>query len=234
MQVARPHVTFPPQPSATVPQLAPVGQVVAWVQPQTFGEPGLPRPQVRPATHVPQVIAGQPAIAGWNVPQLSPAGQVVVQLETHLPEESQVWFVPHVPHAIVPPQPSDCVPHVCPPVQAIFGGQPQTFGMEGIWPPQIAGDAQVPQLICRPHPSGTMPQLSPTGQVVKGVQVHTFATQACPTGHIAVPHVTFTPQRLGTVPQLAPTGQVVDGVQPHTLGIPPPPHVLGAVHPGQA
>src|SRR5438552_979954 len=49
----------PPQTSGIVPQFWPFGQVVAGVQPQTPGVPGVPPPQVAGAVQVPQ-SSGEP------------------------------------------------------------------------------------------------------------------------------------------------------------------------------
>ena len=70
-----PQLTVPPHPLETVPQLSPAGQVVAAVQPQTFGVP--PPPQVSGAVHAgPQDTV--PPHPLDTVPQSSPAGHVVV------------------------------------------------------------------------------------------------------------------------------------------------------------
>jgi hypothetical protein len=53
------------------------------------------------------------------------------------------------------------------------------------------------------------------------------ALQFWPLGH--VPHCTTPPQPLDAVPHICPAGQVLVGVQPQALGLPPPPHVWGAM-----
>ena len=84
--VQLPQVNLPPQPSSTLPQLSPAGQLVLLVQPQTFGLPGFPPPQVCGAVHPgPQLIEPQPAIGGVYWPQSSPAGHVVGQGKTPVP-----------------------------------------------------------------------------------------------------------------------------------------------------
>jgi hypothetical protein len=71
MQV--PQLTVPPQPSSTVPQVSPWGQVVSGVQTHTL------LVQV-PEVQVPQLMV--PAQPFEIVPQLSPAGQVVSGVQT--------------------------------------------------------------------------------------------------------------------------------------------------------
>jgi hypothetical protein len=97
-QTAVPQVSVPPQPSLSVPQFDPVGQLVRRVQPQTPGVPGLPPPHVLGALQVPQLTTP------------------------------------------LPPQPSGAVPQFWPVEQAWVGEsgvQPQTFGIDGVWPPHV-------------------------------------------------------------------------------------------------
>lgn len=63
------QVIVPPQPSGAAPQATPAGQVVAGVQPQTFGVP--PPPHVCGAVQLPQFsVPPQPS---ETVPQLAPS-----------------------------------------------------------------------------------------------------------------------------------------------------------------
>jgi hypothetical protein len=221
-----PQATWPPQPSACVPQVCPPVHVVTFVQPQTFGVPGLPPPHVRPVAQVPQLTAGQPA--GVTVPQLSPAGQVVGQLAAQVPEVLQVVPVAHAPQEIVPPQPSGCVPQVCPPVHAVALVQPQTFGIPGLPAPHVRPVEQVPQLRVGTGQPGwlTVPQLSPAGHAVR--QPAGMQEPAGPQTGVEpaqVPQVTVPPQPSDCVPQVCPPVHVVAFVQPQTFvepGLPPP------------
>ena len=74
-----PQLRMPPQPFETVPQFSPAGQLVAGVQPQTFGVP--PPPQVCEPLQLPQLIVPPQPFA--IVPQLSPAGQAVMGVQPH-------------------------------------------------------------------------------------------------------------------------------------------------------
>ena len=102
---AGPHETVPPQPSGTVPQLSPAGQVVAGVHPQTLGVP--PPPQVCGAVHAgPQeTVPPQPS---EKLPHINPCWAQVrgTQPPTHLPVGSQTVPAGQVPQLIVPPHPS--------------------------------------------------------------------------------------------------------------------------------
>jgi hypothetical protein len=70
------------------------------------------------------------------------------------------------PHLIVPPQTLSIVPQLAPNGQRLLV-QPQTFGVPGLPPPQVAGSLQsLPQLIIPPHLLAMEPQLAPTGQVL--------------------------------------------------------------------
>jgi hypothetical protein len=48
-------------------------------------------------------------------------------------------------------------------------------------------------------------------------------------GLVHVPQAMLPPQPSGAVPQFCPAGHDVAGVQPQTPGVPPPPHICGAV-----
>jgi hypothetical protein len=61
-------------------------------------------------------------------PQFLPSAAHVVGLQPHtpgVPLPPHVWNPLHVPHEIVPPQPSSCVPQLWPPVQVVRGMQTQ-------------------------------------------------------------------------------------------------------------
>jgi hypothetical protein len=77
------HVIVPPQLSEAVPQICPDGQLVAFVQPQTFGLLGVPPPQVLGEVQAPQFTV-PPQLFGI-VPQLSGVGQLVSGLHTQVP-----------------------------------------------------------------------------------------------------------------------------------------------------
>jgi hypothetical protein len=75
----------------------------------------------------------------------------------------------HVPQSIVPPQPSDTVPH-WPGWQAVAGTH--THWLSAV---QALPGGQMPQLIVPPQPLGAVPHCWPLGQVVCGAH-----TQAVP------------------------------------------------------
>ena len=83
-----------------------------------------------------------------------------------VPPPPQVCGNVHVPHASVPPQPFDAVPHVCPAGQVVLGVQPHTFPT-----PQVWGAVQVPQDSVPPHPLEGVPHVKPRAAQVVGVQV---------------------------------------------------------------
>jgi hypothetical protein len=92
----------------------------------------------------------------------------------------------HVPHGIVPPQPSSTTPHVFP-LHALVGMRgvhPQTFGT--LPPPQVApvpASSQVegPQTTGPPQLSLAVPQLLPAqGLPPSGTHPHTFGTPPPP------------------------------------------------------
>src|SRR5438132_932251 len=71
---AGPQLAMPPQPSSTLPQLAPAGQVTDAVQPHTLGVP--PPPQVCGVLHAgPQLMVVPQPLS--TLPQLAPAGHFV-------------------------------------------------------------------------------------------------------------------------------------------------------------
>jgi hypothetical protein len=120
-----------------------------------------------------------------------------------------------------------------------LGVHPQTLGLPP--PPHVCGAVQLPpQLTVPPQPSGRVPQFFPPAQRVAAVPAwqHTFGMSPCAgmppqvsgAVHGAPPQLMTVPQLLVSVPQFSPAGHVVKfGVQPHWLGVPPPPHVFGAV-----
>jgi hypothetical protein len=74
----------------------------------------------------------------------------------------QVNGAAHDPQVIVPPQPSLCVPQVCPPVHAVLGTHMHVL-VELL---QLCPAGQVPQSIAG-HPGGVnVPHTRPAGQVV--------------------------------------------------------------------
>lgn len=124
-----------------------------------------------------------------------------------------VWQVLHVPHEMVPPQPSEPVPQVWPPVHVVEGVHPQTFGVPP--PPQVCGDLQLPQLSVPPQPLEIVPQFLPwTAQVVGVQQVPLLQTwpdeqQLLPQvaaeeaqAHFPLVHVWFVPHVVPQAPQL--------------------------------
>ena len=131
---------------------------------------------------------------------------------------------------------------------------PHTLGVPP--PPHVCGAVHDPQSYEPPQPSLAMPQLMPPHAVDCGICVHdgplstmppsgrrsdaphVFGSppppQVVPVGQAAPPpQLTRPPQPSATAPQFCPEGQVASGTQaddpPQTLGVPPPPHVAGAV-----
>jgi hypothetical protein len=88
---------------------------------------------------------------------------------------------------MVPPQPSEAVPQVCPAGHDVAGVQPQTPGIPP--PPQVSGAVQVPQLMVPPQPFEAVPQVCPAGHDVAGVQ-HPSGEHTCPVWQ-ADPQVPF-------------------------------------------
>jgi hypothetical protein len=86
----------------------------------------------------------------------------------------QTWGEVQVPHDTGFPQPSSAVPQLLVPqaAAAVFGVQPQTFGFDGVPPPQVCGDVQVPQVTAGQPVAVKVPQLSPDGQFVWQFGVH--------------------------------------------------------------
>jgi hypothetical protein len=74
---------------------------------------------------------------------------------------------------IVPPQPSDAVPHA-PAGQVVAAVHPHWFALLGVPPPHVCGEVHVPQLTVPPHPFGAVPQLSAAGHVVAATELTTM------------------------------------------------------------
>ncbi len=204
-----PHISSPPHPSDTGPQLAPIDAQVRGTQvepplpgaPHTLGRP--PPPQVVPAAQVPHISS--PPHPSDTGPQLAPSPAHVRGTHAPLPPQRpglppppQVCGATQVPHVSSPPQPSDTGPQSAPalaqvrrthpgPASNLAPGEPQTLGIPP--PPQVAPGAQAPHSRSPPHPSETGPQLAPAIAQVRGVQ---------------------------------------PDMPPQRLGIPPPPQVCGA------
>jgi len=175
------HVTVPPHPLPTGPQLAPVHGLGLGVHPQTLGLEGVPPPHWLNPAHVPQDTAGH--VPWMTVPQLSPAGHVVGHVLTHWPLPLHISLGPHVPQWIMPPQPSGCVPHFCPPAHALIGAQPHTFAIPP--PPHVCGELQLPQDTTVPQLFVALPQVlfahavvssATHAQCVVGVPVQVWPT----------------------------------------------------------
>lgn len=141
----------------------------------------------------------------------------------------QLSPAPQLPHCIVPPQPSDAVPHVAPTASHVFVVQPQWFGVPP--PPHVSGGAHAPQSSIPVHPSDTSPQLMPRSAQVLGVHAvepHMFGCsppQCWPAGQ--PPQSTTLPHPSGAVPHCAPSSTHVLARHPHWLSSPPPPHTHG-------
>jgi len=114
--VHTPQSTVAPQPSATTPQLSPVGQPagVQFGMPHWLGTP--PPPQVAGGVHIPQSIwLPQPSPA---IPQpmfccMHDSGEQLPVM--HWPLEPQVADELQLPQlAVTPPQPSPQTPHEYP------------------------------------------------------------------------------------------------------------------------
>jgi hypothetical protein len=212
--------------------VTPAGQVVAGVQPQTPGVPGLPPPQVRPAAQVPQLTT-PPQPSGW-VPQFAPPVQVVAGLQLHVPNVAaspmlQKVFTPasaHVPQLSVaqPAIPGLNVPQVAP-----VGHDVGQVLVHAVWvalhvvPAGQAG----PQLTRPPQLSADVPQISPPGHDVAFVQPQTPGVPGLPPPQVwlpvQVPQLMVPPQPLGWVPQFCPPVQAVAGLQlqlPNVLASP--------------
>jgi hypothetical protein len=113
-----------------------------------------------------------------------------------------------LPQVIVPPQPSDAVPHTLVPHAEELGVHPHCPGTPP--PPHVRPLTQVDpeQQGCplAPHDTQTLEPL-----------------QICPEPQ--PPQFTLLPQLSTTLPHLPTHDRVL--VQPHTFGVPPPPHVFG-------
>jgi hypothetical protein len=155
----------------------------------------------------------------------------------------QVWQVVHVPQEMVPPQPSDPVPQVCPPVHAVEGVQPQTFGVPP--PPQVCGDLQLPQLSVPPQPLEMVPQVACCAAQVVGVQqvplLQTWPDEQQLMPHVAVEeaqahfpfvHVWFAPQTVPQAPQLWVSEAVLTQVPAQQVPLAPPPSLQLPPEPG--
>jgi hypothetical protein len=200
----------PTDPQLFVPQSAMVGQFVV----QVFGVPVHDWPVGQVAT--PQVTV-VPQLLTF-VPQVSPAQVVAIgsAVQPHVPGVPavvllQVRFggVVQLPQDTVPPHPSGAelqllVPHAA---AAVFGVQPQTFGLLGVPPPQVWGAVQVPQVSVGQPAVATVPQLSGMGQAVgqAATQVPAVPPSAMlqfGVGAEQVPHGTVPPHPSDAVPQL--------------------------------
>ena len=84
--------------------------------------------------------------------------------------------------------------------QVVDGVQPHMFGLLGVPPPQVCGDAHEPQFTVCPQVFVTVPQLSPAGQVVGQVTHWPVASQLWFAAQ--VPQVTVPPQPSGCVPHV--------------------------------
>jgi hypothetical protein len=142
-------------------------------------------------------------------------------------------FVPHVPHASEPPQPSGIDPQFFPCAAQVVGVQvPPVWQLPLV---HVSPVGQV-QVIVPPHPSATEPHALPTPPDPQPLGTHVgwhvpllVALHVSPEvqAHESVP-----PQPSGIVPQVSPVlpaGHALT-VQPHWLAVPPPPHVCGEAH----
>lgn len=250
-----PHISNPPQPSATGPQLAPVPAHVRATHalpastappvPQTLGRP--PPPQVWPAAQVPHINnPPQPSDTGPHVApapaqvratQLPPPG---VPHWLARPPPPQVCGAAQVPHISSPPQPSPTGPQVAPTLAQVRGAHalpPQRLASVA---PQVWPAVQVPHINNPPHPSDTGPHVAPTLAQVRATHTtdaspapptpHTLARppppQLCPVGQL--PQSSRPPQPSPAGPQLTPIIAQVRGVQPML-----PPHWLKRPPPPQ-
>jgi hypothetical protein len=189
-----PQVTVPPQPSETIPQSRPAGQVVIGEQaplPQTFGVPGPPSawapPQVPPSQPPQLMVPPQPSGA---IPHCRPGWPHAFGVQPHdivpFAFVMHVLPAPHVPHTRKAPHPSLGLPHVAPSPGHVRGTQES----EASEPP-VSGrtvESVVASLVPVSVPV-SMPASVP-------VPVHWPATQACPvhTAHSTPP----TPQWTGS------------------------------------
>jgi hypothetical protein len=148
-----PQEIVPPQPSSTLPQLAPPGQAPVGVQPQTFGVPGLPPPQVSGAVQEPQLIV--PPQPSAMSPQSSGDGQEESGVQPQTPE------VPPPPHVSggaqlsqgAPPVPQAAL--VLPCSQVVLAQQPvPSQGSEQAPLPRQVSQAAQPGPHWPPQPSG--------------------------------------------------------------------------------
>ena len=81
-----------------------------------------------------------------------------------LPLQMGLFPLHDPPQVMMPPQTLSIVPQLPPSGQRLLV-QPQTFGVPGLPPPQVAGEVQSsPQLTSPPHLLGMEPQLAPIGQ----------------------------------------------------------------------
>ncbi len=206
------------------------------------------------APHAPQVPADPQARPGWHddPPQQGPpATPQERQFAQGGAAEHVALFGSHVP-----PQQSASVRHKGSCVQTGQAVQSSpgshAAAVQG-WPAPARGrhvaalarpgkhtaPTQGPSPIA-PQPPHALPpsraaQPIPTLQVLSEQQgalaaphaEQAFWSQVVALGH-EPPHVSVTPQ-LSSTPQAPTPGQTL-GVQPHALGVPPPPHVSGAVH----
>ena len=132
---------------------------------------------------------------------------------------------PHVPHGMVPPQPSEAVLQFCPLIQAcaiVFGWQTHLL-LElqvGVDPLHVPHDTVPPQ------PSDAVLQFCPLRQacaIVFGWQTHLLLELQVGVDPLHVPHDTVPPQPSEAVLQFCPLRQacaMVFGWQVHTEGEP--------------
>jgi hypothetical protein len=160
-----------PQPSATIPQVAPIVAHVLGthcdVPPQVLGTP--PPPHVWDPEHDPQSRTWPQPSPAW--PQWTPSDVHVWAMHDEPP--SLLPGMPHTlgppapqvsgsvqePHSSRPPHKSATGPQFAPTSAQVRGWQcvvpPHTFGVPP--PPQLAGAVQNPQLMRLPQPSPIMP-----------------------------------------------------------------------------
>ena len=155
----------------TVPQLSPVGQLVAhvthWPAALHVSLAGHAPPSEPQLTVLPQLSFAVPQT--WP-PQATAedSGTQTHLLAVQVRPEAQAPFI--VPHVTVPPvpQPSGTVPQLSPAGHAASGVHAHLLPEHVV----LGAVVQVPQVSVPPHPFGTVPQTSPAGHAASGLQPH--------------------------------------------------------------
>ncbi|MDP9036066.1 MAG: hypothetical protein M3O50_14795 [Myxococcota bacterium] len=218
-----------PQPSPTVPHVAPCAAHVVFAQPHLFGTP--PPPQLAGGAQLPQSIV--PPHPSEPLPQSKPSVPHValgtqrpllaVPLLAGLPVLA-VPLLAGLPELAVPPLLAVPLLAVLP---LLVGVPPPQWNAATPPPPHVAGAVHWPHASWPPHPSGGAPQFAPSVAHVAGRQPQWFGAPAPPhvSGPWQLPQSTTLLQPSEIRPHVAFACWHVVGVHapdPHRFGPAPP------------